>query len=243
MRSIARRSALVVAGTAAASLAVAAPATALPPLQFDQPCYSVGAPIGMTGAGFTPGGEVSLFAMRDGRLGMFNPIVADAAGNIADTLAIGDASDFLDDDELRGTVVMTANDQTRMNDGGPPSFDEEAAPGQFTITRFGFDLRPRVSDRRLKPGKPILVDVYGFAEATGRTLYLHWTRGGKRLKSVRLGTATGACGDVRKLSRAFPFTRPRAGTYRVYVSDSSRKPEGGIWLGFNIKLLRKDVRR
>ena len=233
---------MLVAG-AAASLAVAAPAAALPPLQFDQPCYAEDAPITVTGSGFTAGGVIDLLLGREGKAASVNPFPADAAGNFTKIVNIGSDLGFIEDGATTAEVDIIANDRTRNNDGDEPNFDQDVAIGRITLSRYGVDLRPRVVDGRPRPGRPILVDVVGFAHARTSVLYAHWTRGGKRLKTQRLGLPQGDCGNLRKVVKAFPFARPRAGAYGVYVSTSATKPRGEDWVGVEIRLRARDVPR
>jgi hypothetical protein len=228
------------AGALALSLGIAAPAVALPPLQFDQPCYAEGAPITVRGSGFTANGPIDLLGGRDGKGGGYE-LQADAAGNLAAQLQAPEADRFLKEDERTGVMEFVANDRTRANDGGPPDFDSEAAPGRFTLSRWGASIALRVSEQRPRPGVGVLFDAYGFASAAGKPLYAHWTRGGKRLATTRLGSAQGPCGNVRVARKAFPFRRARAGTYRVFVGPSATDHRAAPSISFNVPLAKRDA--
>src|SRR4051812_39474524 len=79
----------VIGCTALAALASPALAGAAPTVRVDRPCYVEGQPVRVTGSGYTPNGDVSLFFTEQGpgNRTRLSPIgtKADGAGNIDDT--------------------------------------------------------------------------------------------------------------------------------------------------------------
>ena len=52
------------------------------------------------------------------------------------------------------------------------------------------------------------------------TLYAHYYRNLKRVKSVTIGALTGDCHDLRKRVRQFPFANAKSGNWRVYFTGT-----------------------
>ena len=129
-----------------AALAVPAVAAAAPTVNADLPCYTPGQPIGLSGAGYTPAGDVGLIFQLSGAHGSNmvapkNPLKADAAGGIAARLP---APALASDNDLRETVSLTANDEARMGPTGP----HRGAGGQLRG-----DAVPAL--RRRRPRRPL----------------------------------------------------------------------------------------
>lgn len=61
---------------------------------------------------------------------------------------------------------------------------------------------------------------FGWA-TTGSSLYAHYYRGTTRIRTVRIGALTGACGDLRKTVRQFPFRGVKAGQWRIFFSATA----------------------
>ena len=53
------------------------------------------------------------------------------------------------------------------------------------------------------------VEAWGWQDR-GEALYVHYLRGAKRVRSVRLGALSAPCGDLDVTVRQFPFARSRA---------------------------------
>jgi hypothetical protein len=69
------------------------------------------------------------------------------------------------------------------------------------------------------------VTAAGFTEARGKTLYAHYRRGRKLLKTLKLGRLAGDSGDLdRRLSRGLPRGLPK-GRYRLVFNTSRRDPQ------------------
>lgn len=226
-----RRAAAALASALGCTAVLATPASALPPLTFDQPCYGEGMPITVTGSGFTPNGPIDLIGGAAGRIGSYE-LTADAAGALKARLNAPEASQFLAEDQRQADLVFAANDRTRVNDGGPPDADSEVAAGQFTLSRLGVDFLRPASLPYLRPGKRFAIDAYGWAHAADRALYLFYVRGDRVLKRTRLGVVRGPCGDLRKsFARFFPFRPVPAGRYDLIVGpiDAVTNDDAPFW--------------
>ena len=205
---------LALAVLAAAAAAPPAAAQAPPPtLQFAAPCFTAEQPLAFTGTGYTPDGPVTmLFASPAGPRGGFD-VAADAGGRIADSASTREDT-LLGDSEDRATIIATATDRTRADAGAQPP-ESQFAAAQFEFTRWaGF------SPGRYAPGRKVRLEAYGWAFATGKTLWFQFRRGRVLARSVRVGRLAGPCGDVAKRVRV-----PRgleAGRYRLVLSTEKR---------------------
>jgi len=215
-----------------AALAAPALATAAPTVGTDLPCYSTGQPIGLGGAGYTPGGDVGvMFALRGAHGNNIvvakNPLKADAAGGIHGSLA---APRLASDTDLRENVTLTANDQARIGPTGPIGPPEETfATTQFTLSAVDVLVLPwlvgHVNPRALTTFRVMGWEPY-------RTVYAHYFLNGKRIKTVVIGSVSGPCGDMTKKVRQFPFRPVPAGRYRIRFTGTPVYDPQGFWIGY-----------
>jgi hypothetical protein len=222
-----------------ATLAVPALATAAPTVNADLPCYSPGQLIGLSGAGYTPGGDVGLLFQLAGTHGNNmvapkDPLKADTAGGIATRLP---APDLASDNDLRENVTLTANDVARMGPNGPIGPPEESfAATQFLLT--GVDvlvapwLRGNANPRALTTFKVVGWEPY-------RRVYAHYFLNGRRIKTVAVGAVSGPCGDMTKKVRQFPFRPVPAGRYRIRFTGTSFYDPQGFWIGYRDVVVAK----
>ena len=218
------RSLLAAVVAALAALTPAAAAHAAPTLSFDKPCYSAGDTMSFSGTGYTPGGAVQVMfrSPETERVGSYDA-QADAAGAIAGSLDSPREDVFLKDDAFDGMIGVSANDRTRI-DAQTASPEEQFAGTVFQLSRFEVQLE-RPSGRRPRAAKPLSIRAVGFTNARGRTLYLHYRRGARTVKTVRIGRLAGPCGDrSRMLRRALPRGL-RPGTYTLVFNTSRRDPD------------------
>ena len=209
-----------VVAACAAIMPAAAWAQENPTLAFDKPCYSAGDPVGFTGAGYSPNGEVNFFFAAAGHVGNYDTR-ADGTGALSGRIGTPDADHFLDDDQVSATVTVTANDRTRIDAGAPP--EQRFGAAQFTLSRFGVRLRRR-GGGAARAALPMRVEVVGWTHVLGEMLYLHYRRGGRTVKSVRLGRLAGDCGDRRvTLRRGLP-RGARPGRYQLVFNTSASDP-------------------
>jgi hypothetical protein len=160
----------------------------------------------LTGTGFTPGAQYQV--TLDGQPLTGGTGVTDAAGNLSGTftspqLASGD-----------GEHVYKLGVQEGAN----------APETEFTVSTLLADFTPSSGDpKTLK----VRFKFFGFglsdAAPPPTPVYVHYVRpdNGKVQKTIRLGTARGACGSISRtaLRRLFPFTA-RRGTWKLQFDSS-----------------------
>jgi hypothetical protein len=212
--------------TVAALGATAAPAAADPTLTFDHPCYVPGEPMVLTGTGYTPSGPILLlFSHTGASFDMIGTLdaTADPAGAFSATVAAPD----LAKQSLRDEDAATANDSTKVQAGGGPP--EAVAFGMFTVTDTVVGVRQWV--RKPVRRKRVTVDARGFALDAGHPLYAHWVRSHRTVKTVRVGTLRGDCGDLKATMPQRP-AGVKPGRYTVVFSTDavlSRRSCGVPW--------------
>ena len=217
------------------ALAAIAPAAARaqdgPTLSFDMPCYSPGDRMEFSGAGYTPGGSVRLgfnTLAPESEIGTFDTL-ADEGGAIADWIQTPDPDDILQSTVFSGMLGVAAVDQIRIEAGTEP--EHQSSPKtSFRLSRWEVQLA-QPNGARVRAAKPMRVTAVGYTHAIGKHLYVHYTRAGKRLKTVKLGRLGGDCGDRQKrLPRALPRGL-RPGRYELDFNHSAmnapRTP--GLW--------------
>jgi hypothetical protein len=215
-----------------AALAAPALASAAPTVGTDLPCYSPGMPIALGGAGYTPGGDVGLIFQLSGAHGNNlvapkDPLKADAAGGISARLP---APQLASDNDLRETVTLTANDQTRLGQTAPPLPPEETfGVTQFQLSAVDVLVRPWLNGH-VNPRALTTFKVVGWAPF--RKVYAHYLLNGKRFKTVLIGSVSGPCGDLTKKVRQFPFRPVPAGRYRIRFTGTSFYDPQGFWVGY-----------
>jgi hypothetical protein len=68
------------------------------------------------------------------------------------------------------------------------------------------------------PGKLVALRAHGWEPMT--TLWTHYFRGARKLADVRIGALAGACGNLTKTIRQFPFRPVPPGSYTIYFSGT-----------------------
>jgi hypothetical protein len=182
-----------------------------PSVIFDQPCYTPGDAITETGSGFSPNAqifELASFSSEDNSalLGALSaPIVAaDATGAFTRRL---DAPSLRRPSDRRENAFSSFTDQANP---AVPAF------AQWTLS--GWDLRIDAwHSGKGRPGKSMRIDTWGWVGA-GDTLFAHYFRAAKPVKTVRIGGLTGPCGDLNVKRRQFPFRSVKPGRWTVYFS-------------------------
>jgi len=218
-----------------AALAVAAPgqAAANPTVSTDRPCYSPGELFSETGSGFAPGAQVSetvSIRTADGSnlplaSGVVPPVTTDAQGGFGRRLQ---APDLVRPDDRRELLVGT------FADLAAPQTPLFVAP-PWTLSAW--DVRISAwAGHKANPRRSMIVDTTGWT-VLGPNLYSHYYRGSKLVKDVKVGRLTGACGDLRKRVRQFPFHGVRPGRWTVYFSDTPRLDKANdAWFGFRVRV-------
>jgi hypothetical protein len=218
--------AAIAAPLAIAALAMAPPglAAANPSVTMDRSCYAPGDIITETGSGFTPSAQVvealSLLAKLGSPplvTGIAPSITADPQGGFTRRL---EAPDLVRQED-RTEMVLT-------------SFTDQAAPQSPVLppawTLSSWEVRIAAwANNRADPRRSMVVDTTGWT-VDAQTLYAHYYRGSKLIKDVRIGALTGACGDLRKRVRQFPFHPARPGMWTVYFSGTPHFDKGhDVW--------------
>ena len=192
---------LAIAATLAAAPAAASAAT----LTTDTRCYQEGQEVVLNGSGFVPSGTVTV--ARAGR--PLGSAQADVNGAFQRKFPTTE----LPGSRRQSIFELTATDTVNF------------ATTRYRVTKVFADFSPGAGDpRRLR----VRFRVYGFGLARPHaSVYLHYVRRstGRVARTVRLGTARGTCGVIRrtKRRRLFPFT-PARGTW-ILQFDTVRRYE------------------
>jgi hypothetical protein len=190
---------LGLASGASAAQASAATITA------NQACYVnadpfQGAPMTITGAGFTPGDDVDISGGTVFASATVNPDGTFAVTTQAPTLATVDpataataltATD-LESGTTAGATVLSAN----LAVSATPAFIRHPDRTKVTFKFSGFT-----------PGKHI---------------YAYYLRKNKLVAEVRFGKAAGPCGTFRQRALSYPGGHPRSDRYKVTFESSKR---------------------
>lgn len=229
-----RRASLIGAlalGCGVAALCSATASAADPPLLFAEgDCYVPGVPLHLEGLGYTPGGDVVIaFNAVGSRAGgnlVSKPFAADAQGNWFATFR---TPDLAVPNEIRERLVLAATDQVRATGNAPP--EEQFATTSVELSAWGIEVSAWAAGQG-RPGKLTKVRAYGFGPVNGESfsgsLYAHYLRGGKLVKTVAVGALREPCGDLQTRMRQFPFVA-RPGKYSVdfdAVKRYSKKAPG-----------------
>jgi hypothetical protein len=206
------------------ALALAAPSAALaqqPTLQFDRSCYTDGQGMVFTGAGYTPGGQVDLIFVSDFEARAGYTAHADAAGALNGSAVVGDAEMLLPEGEDRETVLVTANDVTRIQ------ADQQPPESQFGFSQFTFTRWQGFSPGRFVPGKRAMVGIYGWAFAAGKVAWFLFQKGSRTVASVKVGRLDDGCGDRTAKIRVPRGLKP--GAYRVVLTIDRKLRDRYTW--------------
>ena len=87
---------------------------------------------------------------------------------------------------------------------------------QLQVTEWSADVAA-FERRSVRAGQRVKLETRGWTGA-GDTLYIHYVRNGKAVRSEKLGALKGPCGDLTKSFRAFAFRSAKPGTYDVRFS-------------------------
>ena len=200
--------------TTAALAVVPAGAQAAATVELDRTCYAPGDTITETGSGFTPNAAVpETLTWLEGSQTLagpspLKPITADGRGAFSTTQRAPVLKRARD---LQEQVVSTFTDSA-LGAAAPPF------QVKWTLTRWVL-LIPEWSDRIANPGRSMRVETVGWTTLTG-TLWAHYYRGLTPVRSVAIGRITGDCGDVVKRVTQFPFSGPKKGSWKVFLSNT-----------------------
>jgi hypothetical protein len=197
---------------------------------FDRACYSPGEPVIETGAGFTPGSSVveNLTLLSNDPAGIVSSFMSPPS-------PVDPAGGF-----IRGLLAPPLGRATDRQETAMSVFTDQAVPdvpvtAQWTLT--GWDVELSSPGGKVTRRGRMQVDTWGWTSA-GQTLYAHWYRKGKRVKSARIGALAQPCGDLITTTRQFPFDA-KPGKWKLYFSTTSPfdKAEDPA-IGFSVRLRR-----
>ena len=208
--------------------ASAAPASAAVSLAPIRPCLSELDAVSPNASGLTPGGPVKFDLLSNGRP-LFStssqPAAPDGTYRIAEPFPSSVTDRWFPDDTTETIPLqMAVTDLARANAGLPPTSPDVVGSTTVTFSRFGiFAATP--GGTAIRPRTRIRFRAVGWTTAVGRPLYIHYVRGRRIIRSVRLGRLAGPCGNLTKtLQRAFPFRPVQPGQYRLLFSTSLTNP-------------------
>lgn len=224
-----------VATTLVASAVAAVPVFAAPQtVALDRTCFSPGEPIAQVGTGFTAGAEIAeslslLDPATDEPLRSFfaPPVRADAEGSFKRLIP---APRLARRTDRREPAISAFTDQT------DPQRLWTSVPWTLSAWEVEIDEWAR---GRANPRGTMVVDTYGWTSA-GSTLYAHYYRGRAHVRDVRLGALRGACGDLRKRVRQFPFRGDHAGRWKVFFSATRKLDRrDDAWIAYGVRVSRR----
>jgi hypothetical protein len=214
-------------------------ALARPSLTTDRGCYSEGEPVRFSGQGFTAGATIGFIFASSGMLGQA-ATTADATGAFEFPLRAPRLKEF-DAEPPAFDLSVTANDQSTFGpDGtiiGPP--EDSVAAAQIRVSAWTVDIPQwNSSHASARARQRVRLATHGWT-STGETLYVHYLRGGKAIRSEKVGALEPPCGDLTKTITTFSSRQLKPGTYSVRFSPSAKWSGKDTWLGYRaVRLAR-----
>jgi hypothetical protein len=196
--------AIVAAATATISSAALAAPAAAQALSASRTCYvdanpATGAPVTLSGTGFTPGDSIEVEGHD-----VFGTTTAAPDGSFT---AIVEGPTLSTAAPAAKRFTLTAHDET---DG------VTSAATQILVANLAFRTKPAVA----KPWRIVTFHFSGFRR--GRPIYAHFIHGKKIVVTHKYGRAKAPCGMLKTRTRLFPGGHPRLGHYKVQFDDSRR---------------------
>ena len=189
------------AGAALIALAAAVPASAsAATLKLNRACYTHYQRVGVSGSGYQPNQELSLFV--NGRFVVKGK--ADPAGRLAGHFPA--LAPF-----KRPTSVRTYTVTISPSSTGTPV----AAQRTFQVVHTNIELTPPF----ITPGF-VTYKALGFTHSG--SLYVHYLLGTRHLRTSRIGPVSGPCGSLTKKVRMFLFRPVKPGLYKLIFDNSAR---------------------
>jgi hypothetical protein len=186
--------------SATGALAAAASAATLTP---DKACYvnadpASGAPMTITGAGFTPSSTVQLAGGTT-----FANAVADAAGNVSFT---GKAPTL--------ATISPGSKKTSLT-----ATDGNGVSAQVTVMSANLSVATKPGSVRNVRKNKVTFSFSGFVP--GKRIYGYYIRK-KIVAKAKFGKAQGPCGVLKQKALLYPGGRPSKDQYKVTFESSSR---------------------
>jgi hypothetical protein len=204
---------------------VAAPAAGAATLSTDTRCYQETQDVVVAGSGYAPSGTIAI--SRDGA--PFGTATADAAGSFQAKFS----AEELPRDKREQVTSLTATDAA-LN----------TASTRYRTTKVYADFTPDAGDPKTLT---VRFSVNGFGLLRRHaSVYLHYVSpGGRVRRDVRLGTALGTGGVIRKTRERhlFPFSAERGrwilqfDTNKKYTRATSKSPY--IWVRKPVEIFTK----
>jgi hypothetical protein len=158
-------------------------------------CYGTADRVPLSGAGFIPGATVTV---TQGPTVLSPSPVADPTGGFSGTAGVQPPA------RKEVTTSYSATDQTNIAFSQPIRFSQTSIGGRKAGDN---GLIQRIRTRGFTTG--------------GRTMYAHVRRGGRNVKTVRIGRLRGACRTL-SVKRRFFSRGARPGTYQIYFDTFRR---------------------
>ncbi|MEA2381632.1 MAG: hypothetical protein QOH72_1603 [Solirubrobacteraceae bacterium] len=178
-------------------------------------CFVTGAPVSITGFGFSPGATVSLGG------GAFGSTVADPSGNIAATVP--------------APVVRTVAPRTISISATDGANRANVAGATFPVIRRTFNTNAPLN------GSPRQKTSWHFAGfPAGTAIYGHYRFHGRTMKNYRFGTPTGPCGTLTVRARRMPLppSRIRRGTWTLQLDQRRHYRGSGARRVIQFRIIR-----
>ncbi|MEO8967495.1 MAG: hypothetical protein ABI355_07835 [Solirubrobacteraceae bacterium] len=203
----ARRQLLRVSIAAGALVVPAAAATAASAatLAVGAPCYvnatpAKGAPIDITGSGYTPGDTIAVQGQA-----VFGTTTSAPDGSI-NLVTSGPILPF--SGPGTGSTTLTSQDET--------SGAGNLAQTSVTMANFSVATQPSVA----KPSRRVTWRFSGFIP--GHLIYVHYLHKGKVVTRMTFGKAQRPCGTLKARDRFYPGGHPHYSTYGVVFDQVKR---------------------
>ena len=191
------------AGAALIVLA-AAPAASAATLHLNRQCYTRNQSVRVSGTGYPPNQTQTI--LLDGKpvAPGATTLTSDASGRIAGHFPA--PAPFRRATSFRTYAVTTSASPT----GSPV-----AARTSFQVVHTNIGVVPPF----ITPGY-VTYRALGFTY--GRSLYVHYLKGTRHLRTARIGTLSGPCGSLTKKVRMFVFRPVKPGSYTLVFDNSLR---------------------
>jgi hypothetical protein len=193
----------------------AASASADPAVTLDRSCYTPGQTITRTGTGFAAGSQVSeSVAFQTDTM----PVIS--LGSVAWPTIAADPQGAFKDTVRAPKLRRPTKDfsETAIDTFTDPANPTKPATVKWTLSDWYIYVGAWYR-RAAHPGEGMTVDAYGWT-TRGTTLYMHYFRGTRRYKTVRVGRLEGPCGDLTKRLIQFPFRHVKPGAWKVFFSTT-----------------------
>jgi hypothetical protein len=188
------------AGAALIVLAAAVPAASAATLHLNRQCYTRNQPVRVSGTGY-PANQTQTIFLGATALGT---LTADGGGSIAGRFPAPAPS-------RRATSVRTYTVTTSSSSTGSPV----AARTTLQVVHTNIVVIPPF----ITPGY-VTYKALGFTYS--RSLYVHYLKGTRHLRTARIGTLSGPCGSLTKKVRMFVFRPVKPGSYTLVFDNSLR---------------------